>query len=171
MKCPIQGNEEPDFLLDYCARRLPPAEEATIDEHIAACVRCRHLVDGQRALWDTLDVWEAAPVSADFNRRLYARIEQEEHTSFGLKSLRAIAARLTPFPWRAFAAVTAVCAAFVAALLIRLPDSGTKMEPAKPRVRIEKVDMQQLERTLDDLDMLAQLDTQAAPPSKPAGSL
>ena len=46
------------------------------NEHIEACPACREFAGGQQAVWQALDAWEPAAVSMDFDRRLYARIEQ-----------------------------------------------------------------------------------------------
>jgi hypothetical protein len=40
------------------------------------CPACREFADAQRAVWNALDGWEAAPVTLDFDRRLYRRIDQ-----------------------------------------------------------------------------------------------
>ena len=48
---------------------------AILERHIAICPACREFAAGQRAVWQALDTWEAAPVSPDFDRRLYRRIE------------------------------------------------------------------------------------------------
>ena len=49
-----------------------------VQAHIASCPSCREFRDGQRALWEALDQWEARPISADFDRRLYRKIEEQE---------------------------------------------------------------------------------------------
>ena len=77
MKCPIETRESAELLLEYCARKLDPESTAILQQHIAICPACREFADGQRALWDALDVWETTPVSADFDRRMYSRIAQE----------------------------------------------------------------------------------------------
>jgi hypothetical protein len=41
------------------------------------CPACREFASGQRAVWEALDAWEAAPVTLDFDRRLYRRIDRE----------------------------------------------------------------------------------------------
>ena len=38
------------------------------------CPACREFAAAQRVMWSALDTWEAAPVSQDFDRRLYQRI-------------------------------------------------------------------------------------------------
>ena len=76
MNCPLEtrGNTEP--LVAYSAQRLDAAEAAPLEKHLAECARCSEFVHGQQAVWQVLDTWEAEPVSADFDRRLYRRIRQ-----------------------------------------------------------------------------------------------
>jgi len=77
MRCPIDTRENAEFLLAYCSRKLDAASAAILEDHIRICPACREFARGQQAVWEALDVWEAAPVSPDFDRRLYQRIEKE----------------------------------------------------------------------------------------------
>ena len=77
MNCPLETRENAQLLLDYCTRKLEPESVAALERHIAICGACREFASGQRAVWQALDAWEAAPVSADFDSRLYRRIETE----------------------------------------------------------------------------------------------
>jgi anti-sigma factor RsiW len=77
MRCPIETRENAEVLLAYCARKLDAETSAILEGHIGTCPACREFAGGQQAVWQALDAWEAAPVSADFDRRLYQRIEQE----------------------------------------------------------------------------------------------
>ena len=70
-------HEDAAILLEYSARRLSDAESVRVSEHLEACADCRRIADGQQAVWRALDTWEAAPVSADFDGRLYQRIEKD----------------------------------------------------------------------------------------------
>ena len=77
MNCPMESREHAQWLLDYRAGKLEPELAARLEEHIATCGACREFARGQRAVWEALDSWEAAPVSTDFDRRLYQRIEAQ----------------------------------------------------------------------------------------------
>jgi hypothetical protein len=77
MNCPLETRDHGELLVAYSSRKLDATNTALVEEHIANCGACREVVRGQRELWETLDIWEAEPVSADFNRRLYQRIETE----------------------------------------------------------------------------------------------
>jgi len=47
-------------------------------EHLRECPECAAFASTQRSVSAALDLWEAPPVSADFDRKLYARIEQQQ---------------------------------------------------------------------------------------------
>jgi hypothetical protein len=70
-------HEDEAVLLEYSAQKLNAADTARVDKHLKDCAECRQVAQGQRAVWETLDAWEAAPVSSDFDRRLYQRIQSE----------------------------------------------------------------------------------------------
>lgn len=77
MHCPIENRDTAEILLGYCAQKLDAKTAAVLEAHIEICPACREFAEAQKAVWKSLDAWEAAPVSADFDRRLYARIEKE----------------------------------------------------------------------------------------------
>jgi hypothetical protein len=64
-------------LLEYSAQKLNAADWTKVEEHLKSCAECRRIAEGQRAVWEALDAWEATPVSTDFDRRLYQRIQSE----------------------------------------------------------------------------------------------
>ena len=76
MNCPLKRVETTDLLLEYSARRLDASRAAALGRHVEACAECSAFLAGQRAVWDALDEWEAPPVSMDFNRRLWQRIDR-----------------------------------------------------------------------------------------------
>src|SRR5438105_2711152 len=77
MSCPIQGPEHAERLMAYCVHKLDSRGVEMVEQHIRECRGCAEFVKDQQAVWQALETWEAAPVSADFDRRLYRRIEQE----------------------------------------------------------------------------------------------
>jgi len=86
-------------------------------------------------------------VTEDFNRRLYRRIDEEERTSFWIRWVRP----WLGLRWRPALSLAAASAAVVAAFLVQAPQSAPR--PAETEI----VDAEQVERALDDLDMLRQL--------------
>ena len=52
--------------------------------------------------------------------------------------------------------VAAACATVALAILIDIPGASRVTPPTEPQARTEHVDIEQVERTLDDLNMLRQ---------------
>jgi len=115
------------------------------------CPACREFRDGQRALWEALDQWEARPVSADFDRRLYRRIEEQEQMGWWTRVFRS----MQPILWRPALPIAATaCLVLVAAFLS--VDPGRIAVPAAESQQVREVE--QVERALEDLEMLRQFD-------------
>ena len=148
MRCPIETQENAELLLSYSARRLNPECTAILEAHMELCPACREFRDGQRALWEALDQWEARPISPDFDRRLYRKIEEQEQLAWWSRAFRSLRPMFVrpPLPLAATA-----CLVLVAGFLI---DGPARVNPgADSQIRGE---VEQVERTLDDLDMLRQ---------------
>src|SRR3989442_816691 len=147
MRCPIETQENAELLLSYSARRLNPESTAILEAHMELCPACREFRDGQRALWEALDQWEARPVSADFDRRLYRRIEEQEQQGWWT---RVFGSMRPMFLRPALPLAATACLVLVAGFI--LDDPGRMLVPAveNPQVR----EGEQLERALDDLEML-----------------
>lgn len=155
MRCPIETQESAELLLDYCARKLPAEQTALLERHMASCAACREFRDGQALVWEALDSWQATPVSPDFDRRLYARIAEEDKSSWW----RRAASTLAPFFARPLIPVTAAaCLVVVGGLMLRSPE----MAPVAGNEAALTQEVEQVERTLEDLEMLRTLDLVAA---------
>jgi anti-sigma factor RsiW len=136
MDCPIKTQENREWLLDYSAGRLNRQHAVMVERHMEACPDCAEFVAEQRVVWEALGRWEPQEISPDFNRRLYQRIDQAKPASW-LQLL-----------WRPLVPVAAACLLLVAGVALHTP-------AAPPRV--ETVEPEQVERTLDDLQMLREL--------------
>lgn len=106
------------------------------------------MAEDQTAVWKALDAWESPAVSSDFDRRLYRRIDQEVRFSWWERLLRPF----RPMPLRQALPLTASAGLLlIAGLLLKHPG------PTAPAARHgEVVRANQVERTLDDLDLLRQ---------------
>jgi anti-sigma factor RsiW len=136
MDCPVKTQQNREWLLDYSAGRLDRQHAVMVERHVEACPDCARFVDEQRRVWEALGQWEPQEISADFNRRLYQKIDQAKPASW-LQLL-----------WRPLVPVAAACLLLVAGVALHTPT-------ATPRV--ESVEPEQVERTLDDLQMLREL--------------
>jgi anti-sigma factor RsiW len=153
MICP-SATKSVEILLDYCAGTLDPGRTAEFGKHIHACDSCRRVVEAQRGVWSALDGWTPVQVSSDFDARLYARIARETAAPPWKRWLREIFRPAVPYPlWKPAVPLAAACGALAVAFLVHSPNPGDTSKP----IRTEKVDIEQVERTLEDLDMLTPL--------------
>jgi anti-sigma factor RsiW len=77
MSCPLESRDHTELLMAYAGRKLDAAKAGLVERHMEQCGDCRALVGDQQTLWEALNIWEAEPVSPDFNRRLYRRIDEQ----------------------------------------------------------------------------------------------
>jgi anti-sigma factor RsiW len=147
MNCPMEGRN-PEILVAYAAGELDRESASNLERHMAGCLACRSLAAEQAAVWQALDAWEAPPVSPDFDRRLYRRIETEVRFSWWERLIRPF----RPMPLRQAVPLAATaCLLLMAGFLLRHPDMTPPATPHAETVRAEQV-----ERTLDDLELLRQ---------------
>lgn len=141
--------ENREVLVAYSSGRLNGNDTELLEAHLQSCAACRQFVRGQRVVWQALDGWEAAPVTADFDRRLLARIECE------VSWWQRVRGRLGPLLARRALPVTAVAALVVAGVLLERPSRPRVLpQPAAPQV--EGLQPDQVVRALDEMDVLNQ---------------
>lgn len=153
MNCPIENTDTIDMVLDYCAGKLPELQAEAFERHMQSCTECRDFVRSQRQVLNAMDDWKEQPVSAEFDRRLYQRIESEQRPSL----LRWLSGKVG---WRPVLSMGAACAALTIVFLVQTPDKGdVDPEPVSTveNTRVEAIEPEQLEIALDDLEMLNQL--------------
>ena len=160
MQCPKQNGNAAELMIAYVAEALEPVTQIALERHMAECADCRELAAQQKAVWDALESWKPVLISPDFDQKLYARIAREEQRGWWH--------RVTGGNWswafRPAMPVAAACVALIAAFLIRGPLSDYDSTPqVQPQVSIEQV-----ERALDDVELLKQL-TPSAPVEESAG--
>lgn len=141
----------------------PPAgsvEHAEFSEFLRTSPECQRLFEEQQAVWRSMDEWAAPEPSAGFDRRLLAQIEAEQ-------------GRVGWFE-RLFGGFRVPLAAAMAVLLVAAATVIQRQEPAMPEpgtaaALLEPAEsqyMEQINRALDDLEMLADF----APP-QPSGEI
>ena len=146
MNCPME-NANQELLIGYAAGTLEPETTSAVETHLAACPQCRAMAEAQSAVWRALDAWETPPVSPDFDRRLYRRIQQEVPPSVWDR----LRSWIPVLPRRAIPAVVATCLIVTASYFLEFPRSARRVPPAPQTVRVEQV-----ETLLDDVDLLRQ---------------
>jgi hypothetical protein len=163
MDCPIKTQENTDWLLDYAGGRLRGERAGQLVRHVETCGDCTRFVSAQQAVWNALGQWGPEAVSMDFDRRLYRSIE-EARPSSGLR-LRRLFRPLQPL-WRPVLPLAAAGLLIVAGVILHAPQV---IMPTHSTTRGEKIEPEQVERTLDDMQMLRELAVtpeQGANPSK-----
>src|SRR5262245_5717539 len=136
-----------DRVMEYLGGAATPERRAELEAHAQTCIECRRLI---RA-WDALDEYEAPEVSADFDAKLYARIAEQNRAW-----VRRVVWPAGPIAWWKPAIPVAACAALLIALLVRVP-GGAPVDGNK-QAKVEPVNIEQVEQTLEDLDLLAPAD-------------
>jgi len=159
MICPLERNET-DLLLDDAAgtltRRGMDAETAAaLTEHMNTCPACMALRRDQKAVWDALDLWEPPPVSADFNRRLWQRIDAAAAAPW----YRSLVESLRIANWKPMIPLTLALLLVVGGFLLDHPRAKAPAAPGS----VSMIEADQVEQTLDDIQLLRQFDTAPAP--------
>ena|SRR5579885_1495112 len=149
MECPRQNRGGEELMVAYTAGTLEPSAQIEFERHMAVCEACRQSAAEQKAVWEALDGWKPAAISPDFNAKLYARISEDVGLPWWERALRVNWSRAL----RPAMPVAAACAAIVIAFLIKEPSLARRTS-----VTVEqKVSIEQVERALDDMDMLKQM--------------
>jgi hypothetical protein len=150
MQCPTQHGDNMGILLDFCARRLSAARTLEIERHLELCAACRQAVESQQSVWNLLSEWEPEPTSADFDRRLYQRLEEPERTAWLVRLTGYVRA-----VWKPAIPVLLTAATALTFVFVREPEPAPA--PAPRSAAVETLDVNQVEQTLDDLNMLRQM--------------
>lgn len=152
-KCPLKESERVDLLLS--------PTDSSARAHFVSCPSCAQSSAQQFGLWLALDAWKVPEVSTSFNRALYAKIEAAMASPWYERW--AVAIRQT-FAQPSFA-VAAVALFVVGGFVLDHP--GGLVSPlwsaqAKSihtgAVQVSSTEAEQVERTLEDLEMLHQFD-------------
>src|SRR5258708_33100983 len=117
MECPRQKGTSAEWVMAYTAGALEPEKQIALDRHMSECPGCRDMVAEQRAVWEALDAWQPAPISADFNARLYQKISEEAGELWWQRLFRVN----WPSIFRPVVPVAAACAVLVIAFLVKSP--------------------------------------------------
>jgi anti-sigma factor RsiW len=151
MYCPLRDGEGAEVIIGYVARTLDAETDSEFQRHLGACTKCREAVDAQEAVWSALDGWRPVTVSPDFDCKLFRRIAEEERGRWW---------RGLTWPhwwWRPAMPVAAACALLAGAFLLQHPAPKISEEAqTQPKLEIEQV-----EHALDDMDLLRQLGVEA----------
>lgn len=159
MTCPLQ-TDNADVLLDYCARALDAERKAMLETHMAHCEDCREMARAQTEIWTAMDSYDAEPISADFDRKLYARMEEMDQVPAWEKYWAPVREYLQGQPaWKPVLSVAAASAVLAVVFVV----SGDTPQPLPaPAAVIDVRDVEQAERALEDIEMLRQFEATPA---------
>lgn len=164
--CPTE-----DMLLDYIAGRLDRAQVSLFEAHAEHCARCAAMRMSQAAVWQSLDEWKPAPVSAGFNRELWRRIDADARQSSWTQEL---AAALQFNFWKRLAPLAVAVALIVTGFVFDHAgkQAGTVQANSPASIVVTASEADQLDRALDDIQLLHEVDASAgADSAKPASSV
>ena len=145
MNCLQNDPHGAEILMDYCAGKLDAIRSVEWEAHFRQCAACRERADAQRRLWEALEEWKPVEISPHFDLRLYRRIAAEADRPWWR---RIVAKPLVP---------VLAAAAALALVVARMPEMrSTPTPPQIPKTAAagERIDLQQVEQALDDMDML-----------------
>ena len=141
MICFTDNPQSAELLTDYCAGTLDAQRAGEIDAHLQKCPKCNALAQAQRTVWEALDSWRPVEVSPSFDAELYARIGAAAGQPWWKRGL-----------WRPLLPLAAAGVALALAMMVWIP---RRIAPADSPVRVERIDVQQVEQALDDMDLLS----------------
>lgn len=160
MVCPLTaGEQNADILLDYCNRKLEPELAAILESHMAKCAACEAFTATQTFVWNALDSYEALPVSDEFDRTLWAKIEAEDRKPWWKQAWYRLTADGMAV-WQPAVPVALVLLVAVG-LLMRPNHTPPVNEGQILKAEAVHVDVEQVETALQDLEMLRQLNTES----------
>ena len=152
MRCPIESGENLELVLDYGTPRIGKPGAAAFEQHLQTCSACSEAVAGQRTVRASLDLWEAPPVSASFDRQLYRTIERASGWRERFAETLAQGVRMLLIG-RGVPIAAAACLLVTAGIWI-------EQRPATnpPSISVEGARPEQVVHALDDMEMLGNFD-------------
>lgn len=154
MNCPMENRESDELPLNYVSGALDTHQAALFEQHMLSCAVCAKFAREQKAVWGALDLFEPVPVSADFDRRLYQRIDQVATNNASWWDRMAAALR-SPMLARRGLPIAAAAAVLVAAGVIWERPFATTAKPQTPlSAEVDNIQPDQVQHALDDMEML-----------------
>ncbi len=161
--CPLKSEETMGMLLDYTAGKLDAPQTAALEGHMALCMDCCEFHSAQDAVWAALDCWEAAPVSMDFNHRLWQKIDAEKAAPWYSKAgLRNLFAQFSPSVWKPAASLAAAVLLVTAGFVLDHTTPHVNVPSNSDTLSVSLAEADQLAQTLSDIQLLHQMEAAGA---------
>jgi hypothetical protein len=173
MSCQIRSEEHTDHLLAYSAGKLRADAATKLELHMRSCEECAAIGKAQSNVWNLLDNWEVRPVSADFNRELYARIDAASSASWLDRFASSLGDFLRPVFARPAFPLAAASLVIVGGFVLDHPGRNFSLSTKSSELQgssagsnqvdlnkagLNKTEVDQVEATLDDIEILRQFD-------------
>ena len=163
----METQETSELLLAYCTRRLDAETAVWLERHIESCPACGETYRAQQVVWRALDEWDAAEISPDFDRRLYRAIDERVRTSWWQRLSRGI----EPLSiHRGLPLAAAACLLVMAGVIVN-QQGDVRPAPGPETLRIEAVAVDQVEKTLEDMELLRNFSTDLRAEAQQSNSL
>lgn len=147
MACQFQ-KERAAELLEYCGPRTQEKTADLVESHLLLCTECRAWIKEQQSVTALLSEWTVADVGSEFEAAVWAKVNDLPPESLWERWKQ----------WLLFVNPVHVrMAAATLTLLIAVIISGAWWHVAKPVSHGEKVDIEKVEQTVDDMDLLRTL--------------
>lgn len=160
-QCPSETGKLREILLEYPAGRLGPAMRAQLEKHLAECAACRGAVEAQATVWNALDAWEPDAPTLDFNRRLWHEIDRVAAEPWYRSVLQ----------WRPLLPAAFAALLVIAAGVMISHSHEALIQSVAPGAGVSNTEVDQAVSTLDDLQLLQQLDSVMRPQSDAASEI
>jgi hypothetical protein len=156
MRCPLETRENREILVAYSSRALNGGDAQRLEAHLQSCSACREFVRGQRVVWEALEDWEAPTATADFDCRLYARMEREGSWWQRMRGRMGVLLVYRALP------VAAVAALLVVGVLLERPLAPRVPAPQLTTAHVE-LQPDQVVHELDEMEVLDQFNHMMKP--------
>ena len=75
MECPLNRGLGDELTVGYVARTLDAFTNSAFERHARACPQCKEVLAAQQTVWESLEAWLPAPISSDFDKKLFRRLQ------------------------------------------------------------------------------------------------
>lgn len=171
MTCLLKSEERTGQMLAYCAGTLGAEAAQKLEAHMKSCAECAAEGLQQSRVWKTLDSWQPAPVSADFDRRLFAQINALKAEPWWERAGNVLREFLQPLFAQPAFSVSAATLVIAAGFFLDHPVKISPFSTSPVAVRVSPVEADQVEAALEDMEMLRQFDPTADEPEGTAKSM
>ena len=155
MNCPLRNEDELDTLLDFASGRLDASHAAQLSRHAQTCNDCSDFLNGQGQVWGVLDEFSAPALTVNFTPGVWQKIDAAAASETWLTRFRQA---LKDGIWRPALAL-AVATAFIA--------TGFVYDHRASEMTVSVAEADQMQHTLEDLQLLQSLNTSAAEVGEP----